>query len=80
LSIELRRKKVVLSVIEKLLADGRAEFRPGDIAAYLRERNQPMGVWEIRRELSALEADGVIENDADSGAWRAAAERSRKAG
>jgi hypothetical protein len=39
-----------------------------------------MGVWEIRRELSALEADGVIENDADSGAWRAAAERSRKAG
>lgn len=80
MSIALRRKKVVLSVIEKLLGDGRTEFRPGDIADYLRERGQPMGVWEIRGELSNLEADGVIENDADSGAWRAAAQRSRKAG
>jgi hypothetical protein len=80
LSNGLRRKKIVLSVIEKLVADGRTLFRPGDIADYLREHNQPLAVWEVRGELSHLEADGVIANDAATGAWRLAAQRSRKAG
>lgn len=80
MSIALRRKKIVQNAVEALVGKGLVEFRPGDIADYLRERNQPMGVWEIRGELSGLEADGVLENDAVTGAWRPAKQRARKAG
>jgi len=71
---------LVASVVEKLVADGRAEFRPGDVVSRLREQNQPMGTWEVRGELSKLEAEGMIENDADTGLWRMAAQRSLKTG
>ncbi|MDZ7668597.1 MAG: hypothetical protein U5Q16_03955 [Gammaproteobacteria bacterium] len=71
---------LVAAVVEKLAADGRAEFRPGDVVSRLREQNQPMGTWEVRGELAKLEAEGMIENDADTGAWRLAAQRSLKTG
>ncbi|MFU8816920.1 MAG: hypothetical protein ACNA7W_16350 [Pseudomonadales bacterium] len=80
MSLEQRRTKLVLSVIEKLVEAGHAEFRPGDIVSHLREQNQPLGTWEVRGELSNLEAEGVLEADAATGAWRVAPQRSRKAG
>ncbi len=80
MSLERRRMDLVASVVEKLVADGRAEFHPGDVVSRLREQNQPMGTWEVRGELSKLEAEGMIENDPDTGAWRMAAQRSLKTG
>lgn len=71
---------LVASVVEKLVADGRTGFRPGDVVSQLREQNQPMGTWEVRGELSKLEAEGLIENDPDTGVWRVAPERSLKTG
>ena len=80
MSLAQRRTNLVLSVIEKLVAEGRPEFRPGDLVSRLREQNQPMGTWEVRGELSNLEAAGLIELDAQSGSWRMVPQRSLKAG
>lgn len=80
MSLEQRRTDLVLSVIEKLVAEGRTEFRPGDVVEQLRAQNQPMGSWEVRGELSKLEAEGAVQVDADSACWRMTAKRSRKAG
>lgn len=80
MSLAQRRTNLVLSVIEKLVAEGRAEFRPGDIVSRLRQQNQPLGAWEVRGELANLEAAGVIELDADTAGWRMAPQRSLKVG
>ncbi|MEQ8861761.1 MAG: hypothetical protein RIC56_24235 [Pseudomonadales bacterium] len=80
MSLDQRRTDLVLAVIENLLADGRTTFRPGDVVARLRERNEPMGTWEVRGELSRLEAEGVLALDPDTAEWRKAKARSRKAG
>lgn len=80
MSLGQRRTNLVLSVIEKLVAEGRREFRPGDVVSRLRAQNQPMETWEVRGELSNLEAAGMIMLEPDSGAWRMAPQRSLKAG
>jgi len=80
LSIENRRTKLVFSAMEKLVAGGRAEIRPGDITAALRESGTPMLAWEVRGVLSELETEDLIRLDAASGAWLLAEEASRKAG
>jgi hypothetical protein len=80
LSLAQRRTNLVLSVIEKLVAEGRPAFRPGDLVSRLRAQDQPMGTWEVRGELSNLEAEGVIELEPESGTWRIAPQRSLKAG
>ena len=80
MSLAQRRTNLVLSVIEKLVAEGRSEFQPGDVVTRLREQNQPMGTWEVRGELSNLEAAGVIELDPDTACWRMPPQRSLKVG
>jgi hypothetical protein len=80
LSLAQQRTNLVLSVIEKLVAEGRSEFVPGDLVSRLREQNQPMGTWEVRGELSNLEDAGLIQLEAESGAWRMTPQRSLKAG
>lgn len=80
MSLAQRRTNLVLSVIEKLIAEGRSQFRPADVVTRLREQNQPMGTWEVRGELSNLEAAGVIQVEEETGVWRMAPQRSLKAG
>ncbi len=63
LSIELRRTKTVLAVIEEIVSQGRTQFRPGDVATVLRDRGQPLGVWAIQGEFAILEAEGLIKLD-----------------
>ena len=79
MSTDKRRTDVIYRVIEEL-STSQAHFRPGDVADFLREKGQPTGVWEIRGVLSKLEADGLIRNDTDTGAWSLAANASRKTG
>lgn len=80
MSLDQRRTDLVIAVIEKLVADGRTAFQPGDVVERLRQQNQPMGSWEVRGELSRLEAEGVLALDPNTAEWRKASARSRKAG
>ncbi len=80
MSLEQRRTDLVRSVIDELVAEGHRTFSPGDVVSRLRQQNQPMGAWEVRGELSKLEAEGTIENDPASAAWQLTRERSARTG
>ncbi len=75
-----KRTRLVLDAFEQLTADGAADLRPGDVAALLREKEQPLGAWEVRYEFSSLEAEGLISCETDTGTWRLADGQSRKTG
>lgn len=79
MSIDQHRTDQVFAVIEALAEAGAAEFRPGHIADSLREAGHPMLSWEIRGELSRLEAAGLISADDKTGAYRLVSS-ARKAG
>jgi DNA-binding GntR family transcriptional regulator len=79
LSIEQHRTDQVYEVIRALIENGTREFRPGHIADALREAGSPMLSWEIRGELSRLEAAGLIKSDPKTGAY-ALADAARKVG
>jgi hypothetical protein len=80
LSIGHRRTKLVFTTFEELVVEGRSEIRPGDITQRLRERNQPLSYWEVRGELSNLEAEGLIEVRPETGGWQLAGQPVRKVG
>jgi hypothetical protein len=73
-----RRTDLVLRVFKEVVAAGTADVLPGAINERLRALGQPMGTWEVRGELSKLEADGAIVIDSDSGAWHLADPGSKK--
>ena len=69
-SRELRRTHVVLDIFKSLIAgNGSDGLRAGDICTRLREMGSPMDTWQVRGELSNLEANGSIVVDPHSGAW-----------
>lgn len=72
-----RRTEQVRRAVEALLArtDSAEGFRPGDVNAVLRERNEPMGAWEVRGELSKLEREGYLLCDTATGRWWRAEQR-----
>ena len=70
MSIDRKRTETLYALICELTEAGRTEFRPGDLCALLRERNQPLGAWLVRREFTTLEAQGLIVIDPASGLWR----------
>ena len=72
MSLEKRRTATVLGIIQEYFTQGNASIRPGDVNSILRERNMPMGAWEVRAEFSRLEAEGVIACDPETGAWHMA--------
>ena len=70
MSIERKRIETLHDLICELVEGGQAEFRPGDLCDLLRQRNQPLGAWLVRREFSTLETLGLIAIDPVSGLWR----------
>lgn len=80
MSIDQHRTDQVYAVIEKLVAGGLDEFRPGHIADTLRESGLPLLSWEIRVELANLLADELIANNPETGAYSLAKAASRKTG
>ena len=68
MTADRRRTDLVLRVFKDLVAAGTDGVLPGAINARLREIGEPMGTWEVRGELSTLEAAGEIAIDAN-GAW-----------
>lgn len=79
MSIEQHRTDHVFAVIESLVESGQSTFRPGHIADVMRAAGAPMLNWEIRGELSRLEAAGLITADPQTGAY-SVAKSARKTG
>jgi len=79
LSIDEHRTDEIYAVIRSLVGSGTQSFRPGHIADALRETGEPLLTWEIRGELSKLEARGVISADPVTGAY-SLTEAARKTG
>jgi repressor of nif and glnA expression len=79
LSIEQRRTKRIFEVIQEIVGAQGHGFRPGDIASVLRERGQPLGAWEIRGQLSILEAEGLIRLEPESGTWEIVSSANQRA-
>jgi hypothetical protein len=75
-----RRTELVQRTFDELVATGRYAhgLRPADVSAHLREQGTPLGLWEIRYELSQLERAGAIALDEDTGLWQPAEARSAK--
>ena len=69
MSIEKRRSEIVESAIDELVQQGKSAFKPGDIADFLRTKNDPISVWQLRAEFSLLEEKGAISFDADTALW-----------
>ena len=69
MSIEKRRSEIVESAIDELVQQGKNSFKPGDIADFLRDKNDPISVWQLRAEFSLLEEKGAISFDADTALW-----------
>lgn len=62
-------------------ADPGVGIVPGAINAQLRELGSPMGAWEVRLELTNLEAAGEVRCDPATGRWHqvsAGAQQSKK--
>ena len=79
MTTDQRRIDAIYLIIQELAAQ-RPEFRPGDVATFLRDRGQPVAVWEIRGQLSRLEAAGLLSNDPVTGVWKLSGESSRQVG
>lgn len=65
-----RTTKIVFDAIAALCSEGAKTFRPGDVASYLRAGSEPLGAWQIRGELAALERLGLIALDENTALWR----------
>lgn len=83
MSKEARKTRLIFETIQKIVAEGHANFRPGHVADALRKSTSPMLTYEIRGEFAKLEEDGLISVDAATGAYqltRSEPQTSRKAG
>lgn len=69
MSVEQRRTDLVRAVIHELVDAGRSPLQPGDVSSALRQRGQPLGTWEVRREFARLGELGELELDPASGSW-----------
>ena len=69
-SIDKRRAETVEAAIDEIIENGKAEFKPGDVADLLRDKNDPISVWQLRAEFSSLEESGVIDFDSETALWR----------
>lgn len=65
-----RRTKLVLDALHALADAGQSTFTQAAVGAYLRGQQTPMSAWEVRGELSILEALGDIQLDAKTALWQ----------
>ena len=70
MSIDKRRTEIVEAVIDEIVENGKATFKPGDVADLLRDKNEPISVWQLRSELSSLEGAGLIDFDSETALWK----------
>jgi hypothetical protein len=77
MTTDRRHIDLVLRVFKELVAAGATGVTPGAVNVKLRELGEPMGTWEVRGALTALESDGEIAIDEDTGTWHLAKGRTK---
>lgn len=60
---------MVYDAFVAVVQSGRKDVRPGDVVQFMRERNHPMGIWNVNGEFTKLKRLGVIELDEDHATW-----------
>ena len=70
MSIDKRRTEIVEAAIDEIIENGKAAFKPGDVADLLRDKNDPISVWQLRAECSSLEEAWLIDFDSETALWK----------
>ena len=70
MSIDKRGTEIVEAAIDDIIENGKAAYNPGDDADLLRDKNDPISVWQLRAEFSSLEDAGVIDFDSETALWK----------
>ena len=70
MSIDKRRTEIVEAVIDEIVENGKATFKPGEVADLLRDKNEPISVRQLRAEFSSLEGAGLIDFDSETALWK----------
>ncbi|MXZ44893.1 MAG: hypothetical protein F4Z01_07980 [Gammaproteobacteria bacterium] len=65
----LRNTKLIFDAFVKVSGAGAKAILPGDLVQYMREQNDPMGIWKIVGELNTLNELGLIQFDEESATW-----------
>ena len=66
----LRNTKLIFDAFVKVSGAGAKAILPGDLVQYMREQNDPMGIWKIVGELNTLNELGLIQFDEESATWQ----------
>ncbi len=69
-SVDERRLKLVKATIAEIVAGGRTEFRPGDVASVHRASGDPIPVWELRAMFTVLQHQGYLVLDENTANWQ----------
>lgn len=72
MSLNGRRLQTLEAAFRELVAGGKDELKPGDLADHFRDSATPMVFWQLRADFSALEAKGVIALNPATGGYRLA--------
>ena len=67
-SINKRRTEIVEAAIDEIIENVKAAFKPGDVADLLRDKNDPISVWQLRG--NSLEDAGVVDFDSETALWK----------
>lgn len=65
----LRNTKIIFDAFVLVSCEGTHAVRPGDLVQYMREQNDPMGIWKIIGELNKLNELGLIRFEEESATW-----------
>ena len=66
---ELRNTKLIFDAFVRVSREGVEAILPGDLVQYMREQNDPMGIWKITSELNKLNELRLIRFDEESATW-----------
>ena len=72
MSEALRNTKIIYDAFVKISNSGSKTVRPGDIVEYMRERNDPVGIWRVMGELNNLHQLGLVRFDEEHAIWHLA--------
>ena len=67
---ERRMTRMIYDAFVAVVETGKEEIRPGHVVQYMRDRNNPLGIWNVYGEFSKLRSMGVIELDEDTATWK----------
>lgn len=61
--------KKVYDAFNETINNGRESVLPGDIVQNFREKNEPVGIWLVMRELTRLEEIDLVQFDQETATW-----------